>query len=202
MPKRWGVNSEEIVSQQLVRAVGHPLRVKILAELTARGPLSPNQLKDIIEAPLGVTAYHVGKVLFQQCKVLELHSTAQRRGAVEHFYAVKPDYLMGNPVWQRELPVFLQGTAAGASLQTFIDQAFAALEGSSDELFSADLITWRKVRIDREGHGAISILLEETFERVAEIERECRRRAEVEPTGMFEAVISLSDLHVPPPEAE
>lgn len=195
MPKKRRTD-EEIISQRLVKAVAHPLRVKALAELTARGPLSPNLLKDLLDAPLGVTSYHVTKVLYEQCELLDLHHTEQRRGAVEHFYELKTDYLVGNPVWQRELPNFLQDTAAGASLQTFFDQAISALE-DADELYAEDLITWRKVRVDGLGHHQLSVLLEGLMEQVAEVERASLERLRKAPKGSFEVVVALADLHVP-----
>lgn len=70
----------------VLTALGHPLRRKILRKLegNTNGGLSPKQLADTFDQPIGVVSYHVR--LLAGAGVLKLTDTKQRRGAVEHFY--------------------------------------------------------------------------------------------------------------------
>lgn len=70
----------------VLNALGHPLRRKILRHLEGNpnGGLSPKQLAEIFEQPIGVVSYHIR--LLAEAGILKLTNTKQRRGAVEHFY--------------------------------------------------------------------------------------------------------------------
>src|SRR5215211_3459933 len=71
------------IDHRLARALSHPLRLKLLAALN-EGVASPNQLANRLGEPLANVSYHVRILLDLDC--IELVETAQRRGAIEHFY--------------------------------------------------------------------------------------------------------------------
>src|SRR5215213_7401614 len=66
-----------------VRALSHPLRVRILAMLQER-TASPSQLSEWLGATLGTTAYHVRSL--HQLGLIELADETRVRGAIEHHY--------------------------------------------------------------------------------------------------------------------
>lgn len=68
------------------RALAHPLRARLVA-LLERAPASPSQLAAQVDAPVGVVSYHV-RVL-AGAGVVELVATAPKRGALQHFYALR-----------------------------------------------------------------------------------------------------------------
>jgi DNA-binding transcriptional ArsR family regulator len=70
----------------LARTLAHPLRVRVLSAAIRGGDVSPRRLADELGEPLGNLSYHVRALA--KAGLIELKSTAQRRGAVEHFYAV------------------------------------------------------------------------------------------------------------------
>lgn len=70
------------------RALGHPTRIRVLAELTTR-QLSPVQLARSIDDPgvsLPSLSYHVRGLA--SAGLIELAFTTPRRGAIEHSYAI------------------------------------------------------------------------------------------------------------------
>jgi DNA-binding transcriptional ArsR family regulator len=73
----------EAIDRRLVRALSHPLRVRILEVLSER-VASPNDLSGELDVELGAVAYHTRTL--DRCGCLELVDTAQRRGATEHYY--------------------------------------------------------------------------------------------------------------------
>jgi DNA-binding transcriptional ArsR family regulator len=71
----------------IAKMLTHPLRAQILTLLNENEkPMSPSQLTEATGAPLGNVSYHVRQLL--GAKFIVLKRTKQRRGAVEHFYAV------------------------------------------------------------------------------------------------------------------
>jgi DNA-binding PadR family transcriptional regulator len=74
----------------VLRAAAHPIRVSVLRVLAQR-TMSPVELSRSLGRPdwsLGVIAYHVR--LLASHGIIELVQTIQRRGAIEHRYAVTP----------------------------------------------------------------------------------------------------------------
>ncbi len=71
------------VKEKLMKAMAHPMRVRILAWMNDR-PWSPNEISQEIGEGLSQISYHV-KVL-KDFELIEMTKTEPRRGAVEHFY--------------------------------------------------------------------------------------------------------------------
>lgn len=69
-----------------VKALSHPMRVKILDHLRTVPEASPNELADAFDASLGVTSYHVRRL--RALGFLQLVRRTPRRGALEHHYAL------------------------------------------------------------------------------------------------------------------
>lgn len=69
----------------LAKALSHPLRIEILEDL-GDGRASPNQFSNAQDKSLGTVSYQF-KVL-EKLGCLELVDTAQKRGALEHIYAI------------------------------------------------------------------------------------------------------------------
>lgn len=70
----------------LASALSHPDRVRLLDRLQRVDELSPRQFAEGDGAPLGNVAYHVRAL--REAGLIEQVRTMQRRGAVEHFYAL------------------------------------------------------------------------------------------------------------------
>ncbi len=88
------------IDHRLVKALGHPTRVRILAALNER-VASPTQLAEEFDEGLSQLSYHI-KVL-KDLECIELVGTRPRRGAVEHFYRAIARAHLGDPEW-REIP--------------------------------------------------------------------------------------------------
>jgi DNA-binding transcriptional ArsR family regulator len=71
-------------TDDLLTALGHPLRRRVLRELVTNGTASPRDLSTILSEPLSNVSYHV-RVLANR-GALELVRTRQVRGSTQHFY--------------------------------------------------------------------------------------------------------------------
>jgi DNA-binding transcriptional ArsR family regulator len=76
----------DISDPRYVKALSHPLRVRILALLEER-TASPRELDDWLDATLGTVSYHVRAL--HRTGLLELVDTTQVRGAVAHHYRAR-----------------------------------------------------------------------------------------------------------------
>lgn len=73
------------IDQRLAKALSSSLRARALA-LIAEGVASPRAIAEKLDLDVRTVAYHV-RVL-RELGCVELVETKQRRGAVEHVYAV------------------------------------------------------------------------------------------------------------------
>jgi DNA-binding transcriptional ArsR family regulator len=79
------------LNQRLIKALAHPLRVKLLAFLN-EGEWSPNELSEELGEGLSQVSYHIN--VLEDFEMIEMTKTEPRRGAVEHYYrAVERAYI-------------------------------------------------------------------------------------------------------------
>jgi len=79
-------------TDDLLTALGHPLRRRILREMTRAEKSSPRELAEALSEPLSNVSYHV-RVL-ADCEALTLVGTRPVRGSTQHFYraTVEPEW--------------------------------------------------------------------------------------------------------------
>lgn len=161
----------DLIDQRLIRALGHPLRVRIVDLLTEE-VLSPNELTRFVDASLSHVSYHV-RVL-ERNDAIELVDQKKRRGAIEHFFRATAESFLGSPKWRRVPKVFL-GSIAGASLQSFIDKSIKALAaGKLDGAGSA--FVWMPIVVDEKGTEEIAGLRDSTTDEMLAIQARSQRR--------------------------
>jgi DNA-binding transcriptional ArsR family regulator len=162
------------IDQRLVRALGHPLRVKILEVVQLRNA-SPSELTDLLSAPLGNVAYHV-RVL-EKCGCIEQVATARRRGAVEHYFRARPRSYIGHQDW-RKVPKSLRDAVSGSALGTFFDRAADALEAGTIDSHDDTTLNWMPMAVDETGWAEVAAVFEAAANRLEAIHALCRKRME------------------------
>lgn len=176
----------EAIDPRLVKALSHPLRVQILEILTER-VASPTWLSDRLEAGLSHIAYHTREL--DKCGCLELVDTAQRRGATEHFYKASPRSFVGDRSW-RKVPRSIRGGVSGASLQTFMDKAVAALQAGTIDDREETILSWMPIRIDLRGWKEVTEIIEEATDRVLAAQARSKQRL-ARASGETEAISAV-----------
>jgi DNA-binding transcriptional ArsR family regulator len=81
-----------------VKALAHPVRIRILAMLAERRA-SPTELAATLGLPVGKVSYHVRSLV--NLGVIELVDTRPVRGAVEHFYKAARPPRFSDEAWGR-----------------------------------------------------------------------------------------------------
>jgi DNA-binding transcriptional ArsR family regulator len=184
----------EVIDQRLVRALSHPLRIRILEALTER-VASPIRLSDDLDAGLSHVAYHTRAL--DKCGCLELIDTAQRRGATEHFYKASPHSFVGDRIWRR-VPRALLGGISGATLQSFMDRAVAALEAGTIDGREDTTLCWTPVQLDQQGWNEVTAAMKSTVDKVLAIQDESRARLSTRKgRGAISAIVGLASFETP-----
>lgn len=147
MATKTEISSSVEAAQRLRRALGHPLRMRILMRLN-EAVRSPVQLAGEQEEPLNTVAYHVRVLL--DLGFLELVRTAPRRGATEHFYRAQQRPILTDEDWEA-LPAPAREQVSASVLQRMWgDVAQALSQGSFDAELDRHL-SFTPLVIDRQG---------------------------------------------------
>ena len=162
---------ENIGDPRYVRALGHPLRVRILAILEER-TASAVELARILDADIGVVAYHVRKL--NQLGLIELVKETRVRGAIQRHYRAYERPRVSDDAWEQAPPVAKQA-AVDAALQQIYDYGRASNAAGGFDRRDAH-ITRTALRLDAEGWTKLAGVLRHALEQVAEIETEVAAR--------------------------
>lgn len=174
--------------QQLVKVVGHPIRVKALAVLADR-VASPKEIALELGEKLSNVSYHVREL--EALGVIELVDTKQRRGATEHYYRALTRQPGGEQDWRK---LTLEEREA---VSTYFGQLIVADFARSQE---AGLLDHRADRhlsrtpllVDEEGWEELRGIHEATLERVLEVqERSAARRADSNGDGVRASSVQM-----------
>lgn len=159
-----------------VKALSHPLRVRILAILEER-TASPVQLAGLVGASLGVVSYHVRKL--ETFGLIKLVRTNPVRGAVEHHYRANPRPTISDEGWAGAAPIAKQ-----AYLSSFLQQVSAytnaaAAAGGFDR--SDAHFTRTVARLDAKAWRELAKACERLLAKIDSLEAEAAKRIEKDP---------------------
>jgi DNA-binding transcriptional ArsR family regulator len=159
-----------------VKALSHPLRVRILAMLQER-TASPSQLSEWLGATLGTTAYHVRSL--HQLGLIELADETRVRGAIEHHYRAGKRPMVSEDAWAQAPPIAKQA-ALGSALQTINEYAGkSAAEGGFDRAEAH--LSRTSIKLDAKGWEQLNKAALKFVEQVERIDAAAKERAQKRP---------------------
>jgi DNA-binding transcriptional ArsR family regulator len=162
----------DINDPRLIKALAHPLRVRILSILETRDMASPNEMADELGVSLGVMSYHVRRL--HALGFLELVKRTPRRGAIEHHYRAKARPHVTDEGWA-ETPSIVKRAMVGASLQQITGFINAAAAQGGFDRGDAHL-SRTVVALDEEGWKELAGELARLMERVDQLQDEALER--------------------------
>lgn len=164
-------------SEQLLKAIAHPLRQRILAAINEGEATSPNEVSRALGEPLGRVSHHV-RVLVR-LGAIELARTEPRRGAVEHYYRALMRPWFDDEAW-RSLPLSIRRSLFGQPLERLMRDIPAAARATGFDHPRAH-VSYSHLDLDAEGMDAVADLLGETLDRVQAIAAAAKERLGDEP---------------------
>lgn len=161
----------DVTDPRVVKALAHPMRVRILS-LLDEGVMSPSEIAQRIDEPIGNVSYHTRQLL--ELGMIKLVRETRRRGAIEHHYTAEARPMITDRAW-REVPEIVRQAMIGAALQ---ESGKAVNEAAVTGGFSRDGAHVSRIPtpIDEQGWRAISAELEETMKRVQRIAEASQKR--------------------------
>jgi DNA-binding transcriptional ArsR family regulator len=167
---------KNIDDPRYVKAMSHPLRVRILAMLDER-KASPNQLAGWLGASLGTVAYHVRTL--EQLGLIELVDETRVRGAVEHHYRARARPNVTAEGWAQAPPIAKQA-AVGSSLDVIAEYARQSAASGGFDREDAQLRR-ALVKLDAKGFTALSKAVDKLLEQAEKIEAAAAERIAKDP---------------------
>src|SRR5215203_7126427 len=159
-----------------VKAMSHPLRVRILALLDER-TASPVELAGWLGATLGTVAYHVRTL--ERIGLIELVRETRVRGAVEHHYRARERPRVSDEAWEAAPPIAKQAAVA-SSLQTIGAYARAASAAGGFDHANSHL-TRTGLTLDARGWNDLSRACMRLFGQLDRIEDAAHERMQRNP---------------------
>jgi DNA-binding transcriptional ArsR family regulator len=174
---------------RLVRALMHPLRVRILVRLAERDS-SPSRLARELGASVGVTSYHVRVLRDLGC--VELVGTTPRRGAVEHRYRAVTAPIVDDAMWDR-LPVGVRRRLTGSVLHWIARDISGAVARGAFDPPGAHAVRIA-LSLDEQGWDDLAQLVDRFIQDALRLGAESAARLEDAPPGSVRREHSLLAL--------
>jgi DNA-binding transcriptional ArsR family regulator len=172
MPPESRAPDGEQIDQNLVRALGHPMRVQILESLQGRAA-SPTELARQYHESLGVVSYHANALLDVDC--IEQVRTRPKRGTIEHFYTARPRSFIGHQDW-RKAPLSVRGGVTSEALRTFVAKVGAALDADTIDSREDTTLNWMPMTVDEQGWRETAEILDRALRELMEVAAQSRER--------------------------
>lgn len=111
------------LNSNIVKAMSHPLRLRILARLN-EGVASPNEMAKEFGESLPLVSYHVR--ILRELECIELVRTTPRRGAIEHHYRALTRAFLDESSWA-QMPESARRAISAASLDKALSDVREAM---------------------------------------------------------------------------
>jgi DNA-binding transcriptional ArsR family regulator len=183
----------DITDSRVIRAIAHPLRLRILYALSDR-VASPSEIADELGSPLSNTSYHVRQLA--TLGFVELVDRAARRGAIEHYYTAKVRPSISAEAWAR-VPAVLRNAMVSSALQQDVSHLADAAEAGG---FTREDLHYSRTngRLDRQGWEAVAAELSALVGRLEAIFEESEARLLSSDESPDEATVMLVQFAAPP----
>ena len=167
---------KQLTEPEIVKALAHPLRVRILNVLEQR-TASPNQLANELGVPLGNVSYHVR--MLAKIGLIKLVSKRQRRGAIEHFYKAEARPVIRDEGWA-QVPDLVKSAFVQAGLSTTMSYVATAAQDGGFNRDEAHL-SRTTFEVDDEAWKACSAELAEVFDKLRRLSTQTAERLADDP---------------------
>jgi DNA-binding transcriptional ArsR family regulator len=161
-----------LVDERLAKALSHPMRAHILAILNER-VASPNEIAKIIDERLPNVSYHVRALHELEC--IELVRTAQRRGAIEHYYRAVKRPFFSDRDWKR-LPQSARQAISDVALQVIWEDVSTAIEEDTFDRRADRHLSHMPLVLDEKGWSELSRAAKDLLDQAERIAAQSTKR--------------------------
>lgn len=185
-----------LVDPRLAKALSHPMRGRILAILNEQ-VASPNEIAQMIDERLPNVSYHVRALHDLGC--IELVRTAQRRGAIEHYYRALVRPLFSDRDWKR-LPPSARQAISDVGLQMIWSDTSEAMSSGKFEKRADRHLSRTPLVLDEEGWREVNTLLSQTHQQAEGIASRSAKRLSKSEEDEINTRLVMMHFESTPPE--
>ncbi|HET6506034.1 MAG TPA: helix-turn-helix domain-containing protein [Baekduia sp.] len=185
------------LESNIVKALSHPLRMRILTRLN-EGVASPNEMAKEFEESLPLVSYHVR--ILRELDCIELVRTTPRRGAIEHHYRALTRPFLNDDDWAQLPPSARKAVSNTVLSKALGDVRNAVAAGTFDDRSDRHL-SYTSLALDEEGWRKLGDRLNELLEWVIEEQAAAAGRLQDDESGGGEVRSRLTLLHYTAPPA-
>ena len=162
----------DIDDPRLVKALAHPIRIRIMAILEER-TATPKQLAAELGLPLENVSYHVRAL--KEFGFIKLERTRQVRGAIEHHYRAAARPRVTRTAWE-QIPQLVKTALVGAALGQI---GRAVQDAAQQDGFARpeSQVSRHSLVLDEQGYREASAVLDDALTQLDEISKASKRRA-------------------------
>jgi DNA-binding transcriptional ArsR family regulator len=162
------------VDVRLMKALAHPTRIRIVAELNKPGRvILPSKFATEHNLPLSQVGYHFKELAKLGC--LTVVEERPVRGSTEHFYKASRRILFHSDEWSG-LPEIFKNSIAARALSDFLNASRTAIEAGSFAARDDSQFAWLTIRVDELGWVKAVGIIADALEKLLALERECEPR--------------------------
>jgi DNA-binding transcriptional ArsR family regulator len=191
------VRDEGTKLDRILRALGHPIRRRILRALADQAG-SASSLASEFGLELPVVSYHLNRVLAGECDAVTLIETVPRRGSIEKIYRLNAELWTdlaavaeGSNRPRRTLRMLSPGECFLEAVEAMGADTFAQLDGSAWE--------WFPVAVDSRAWKAIQAAKKDFNQRVETAVEEGRERKKRRRSETYDVVVGVAAFPAAPP---
>jgi DNA-binding transcriptional ArsR family regulator len=148
------------LDSNIVKALSHPLRMRILTRLN-EGVASPNEMAKEFGESLPLVSYHVR--ILRELDCIELVRTTPRRGAIEHHYRALTRPWLDDADWAQLPPSARKAVSNTILTKALGDVHEAVRQGTFDERTERHL-SYAPLILDEQGWLALNDKMAELLE--------------------------------------
>jgi DNA-binding transcriptional ArsR family regulator len=174
-----------LLEHNRVKALGHPLRLRLLDAIIENGEESPVRLSRQLGHPLSTVSRHIR--MLRDLGFVELTRTEPRRGAVEHFYRAVRLAFIDDDEWER-LPIAMRRGLAHQTFRKIFAEASTAGGAGGFDAAEAHLVRV-PLDLDEIGRRELSQALRDVLGNAEAIQQrsDARRNGATGPSGAVTA---------------
>jgi len=175
------------VPEAISYAVGHRIRVELLAALNDLESASAVELARVVRQPLSTITHHIGRLL--EAGSIRVERTERVRSVEQRFYTVI------DPIYVTDEEMAAMGAEEreqllGLTLQQLVAEAFSSFWTGHLTSDPEVCVSWSWFNVDDQGRSDIAEEQLRSWRRIQEIERESQARCEASEERPFSVLVS------------
>ncbi len=187
----------DLIDPRFAKAIGHPLRVEILAACSV-APISEAEFRT--RRPQAeshqLIRYHWGILL--ECEVIEWNFSHLVKGKWVPYYVATQRALLNEEPFD-SLPAVLQGSLSGVVVATFLERFEDALHADTVDTRPERHLTWTPLALDPVAFGELMERLDDVFHWLDTAKVEARDRLQASGQKPVYATVGMFGFESPAP---